>query len=131
MRSRDKRGRRAFTLLELMVAMALVARVMIGLNTFVFSMAELWGSNRDWWLFDQHARMLTRFWERELRVASLPPAVGKDQSSAEAAEVEVQFGRREDLITFGLREGSRILGWPERPTARRVVVPWRCGAGRA
>lgn len=109
------RPRRAFTMIELMVAMALMGAILIGLNTFVFSMSELWGRGRDWRLFEQHARALTRFLDHELRAASLPPAVGQDQSSVEAAEVEVQFGRRADLVTFGLREGSRILEWPERP----------------
>ena len=108
-------GKQAFTLIELMVALALVTLVLVGLNTFVFSMSELWGRGRDWRLFDQHVRAVTRFLELELRAASLPPAVGVGQTSIEAAEVEVQFGRRAELVTFGLREGSRILEWPERP----------------
>ena len=112
---RRRAGRAAFTLIELMVALALVTLVLVGLNTFVFSMSELWGRGRDWRLFDQHVRAVTRFLELELRAASLPPAAGVGQSSIEAAEVEVQFGRRAELITFGLREGSRILEWPERP----------------
>ncbi|WP_221029586.1 PilW family protein [Actomonas aquatica] len=109
------RRRGGFTLLELMVALALVALVIVGLNTFIFSMSELWGRGRDQRLFDQHVRAVTRFLEQELRGASLPPAVGIGQYAVEAAEVEVEFGRRAELITFGLREGSRILEWPERP----------------
>ena len=114
LRRRDH-GRRAFTLLELMVALAMVAGILISMNTFVFSMGELWGHNREWRLFDQHVRAVTRFLERELRGAGLPPAVGADVAAVEAREVEVQFGRRADLITFGLREGSRILEWPAEP----------------
>ena len=51
-RRRDH-GRRAFTLLELMVALAMVAGILISMNTFVFSMGELWGHNRvtGWWCF--------------------------------------------------------------------------------
>jgi len=93
----------------------LIAGVMIGLNTFIFSMSELWGRGREYRLFDQHARSLTRFLEGELRQAALPPRVAKDVAAVEAREVEVDFGRREDLLVFGLREGSRILQWPERP----------------
>ena len=102
-------------MIELIVAMVLIAGVMIGLNTFIFSMSELWGRGREYRLFDQHARSLTRFLEGELRQAALPPRVAKDVAAVEAREVEVDFGRREDLLVFGLREGSRILQWPERP----------------
>mgnify|MGYP003673888920 CR=1 FL=1 len=107
--------KRGFTLLELMVALALVAGVLIGLNTFIFSMSELWGRNRDWRLFDQHVRAVTRFLENELRNGALPPSVSVGTRAVEAQEVEVDFGRKADLVTFGLKEGSRVLDWPERP----------------
>lgn len=113
--ARRFRRARGFTMIELLVAMVLVGAVIIGLNTFVFSMSELWGRGRDWRLFDQHARALTRFLESELRTAALPPRVAPELGAVEAREVEVDFGRREDLLVFGLREGSRILAWPERP----------------
>ncbi len=112
---RRSSARRGMTLIELMVALALVSLVIIGLNTFVFSMTELWGRGREWRLFDQHVRAVTRFLELELRGASLPPATAPGQSAIEAAEVEVEFGRRANLVTFGLREGSRLLEWPDRP----------------
>lgn len=110
------RSRQAgLTMIELLIAMVLMAAVIIGLNTFVFAMTELWGRGRDYRLFDQHARALTRFLETELRTAALPPRVSRDTAAVEAREVEVDFGRREDLLVFGLREGSRILQWPTRP----------------
>lgn len=108
-------GRRAFTMLELMVALALVGLVVIGLNTFVLAMSELWGRGRDWRLFDQHARAVTRTLTEELRQAALPPSVESDTAAVAAQEAVVEFGRREDLVVFGLREGSRLLPWPERP----------------
>src|SRR5690606_2748512 len=104
-----------FTLLAVLLALALVALVLVALNTFIFSMGELWGRNRDLRLFDQHVRAVTRFLERELRHASLPPAVTAGDRAVEAREVEVEFGRQAELVTFGLRQGSRILAWPERP----------------
>ncbi len=109
------RTKRGLTLIELMVALALVALVIIGLNTFVFSMSELWGRGRDWRLFDQHTRAVTRFLQLELRGAAMPPVTAPGKAAVEADEVQVQFGRRAKLVTFGLREGSRILQWPERP----------------
>src|SRR5690606_9702332 len=116
-RTRAMRTARAsgFTLLEVLLALALVGFMLVALNTFVFSMGELWGRNRDLRLFDQHVRAVTRFLERELRTASLPPAVTAGDAAVEAREVEVEFGRQAELITFGLRQGSRILAWPERP----------------
>ena len=54
--SERRRLRRGFTLLELLLAMALAATVLIGLNTFVFSMGELWGRGGDVRLFDRHVR---------------------------------------------------------------------------
>ena len=104
-----------FTMLELMIALALAAGVLIGLNTFVFSMAEVWGRNRDWRLFDQHARAVTRYLDHELRRAALPPALASDQPALAARDVTVEFGRSADLLVFGLPDGSRLLEWPERP----------------
>ena len=37
--------RRGFSLIEVVLAMALVGLVLVGLNTFIFSMSELWGKN--------------------------------------------------------------------------------------
>lgn len=110
-----RRGCRAFTLLEVLLAVALVGLVMVAMNTFIFSMGELWGRNTDIRLFDQHVRTLGRFLDRELRMAQLPPAVSAGSTAVEARDVKVEFGRSADLVTFGLREGSRILTWPERP----------------
>ena len=53
--------KRGFTLLEVLVAMALAALVLVGMNTFMFSMSELWGRNVDLRLFDQHVRAVSRF----------------------------------------------------------------------
>ncbi|HRE83944.1 MAG TPA: prepilin-type N-terminal cleavage/methylation domain-containing protein, partial [Opitutaceae bacterium] len=72
---RSSRRNHGFTILEILIAIALVGLVMVGLNTFVFSMGELWGRGSDVRLFDQHVRSVSRFLERELRTASLPPNV--------------------------------------------------------
>ncbi|HEX2100200.1 MAG TPA: prepilin-type N-terminal cleavage/methylation domain-containing protein [Candidatus Synoicihabitans sp.] len=115
------RRRRAFTLLEVVLALALVGLVLVSLNTFVFSMGELWGRNRDVRLFDQHVRAVGRFLNQELRTAALPPAVAANTAALEAREVKVEFGRSAELVTFGLREGSRLFTWPERPLPEVVA----------
>ncbi|MEY4403984.1 MAG: hypothetical protein RIR91_2019, partial [Verrucomicrobiota bacterium] len=51
---------RGFTLLETLVSLALLGILMVTLNTFLFSMSELWGGKRDQRLFDQHVRAATR-----------------------------------------------------------------------
>ena len=54
------RRRAGFTLLEILLSLALVALMLVALNTFVFSMGELWGKNTDIRLFEQHVRAVTR-----------------------------------------------------------------------
>src|SRR5262245_29771708 len=50
-----------FTLLEILLAVALVGLVLVALNTFVFSMGELWGQRSEVRLFEQHVRAVVRF----------------------------------------------------------------------
>lgn len=107
--------RRAFTLLEVLIAMALAALVLVSMNTFVFSMSELWGRNTDLRLFDQHVRAVTRFLEHELRAAALPPAGTAAQAPIAAQEIHTQGGATETLLTFELPEGSRLFVWPGQP----------------
>ena len=71
------RSRRGFTLVEMMLALALVGLVMVGLNTFIFSMTELWGRNLEPRRFDQQVRAVTRYLERELRAGALPPTAAR------------------------------------------------------
>ncbi len=109
-------GRNAgFTLLEILLALALVGLLMVGLNTFIFSMTELWGRNREPRLFDQHVRAVTRYLEAELRNAALPPAVDAQTAAIVPQSVSMESGTSEDLLTFELPAGSRLFAWPERP----------------
>jgi prepilin-type N-terminal cleavage/methylation domain-containing protein len=106
---------RGFTLLEILLALALVALLLVALNTFVFSMAELWGKRADVRLFDQHVRAVTRFLEHELRAAVLPPAARPNSTPIALQEVQPQNGMMEKMVTFELPAGSRLFSWPERP----------------
>lgn len=107
--------RRGFTLMEILLALALVALLLVALNTFVFSMGELWGRRTDERLFEQHARAVTRFLEHELRAAALPPAARANSTPIALQEIRPQNGMMEKLLTFELPAGSRLLTWPERP----------------
>ena len=104
-----------FTLIEILLALALVALLLIALNTFVFSMSELWGQRTEPRLFDQHVRAVTRFLEHELRAAALPPAARPNSKPIALQEVRPQNGLMEKMLTFELPAGSRLFNWPERP----------------
>lgn len=102
-------GRRGgFTLVEVLLSLALLGSLLAALNVFLFSMAELWGAGREERLFEQHARAVTRHVETVLREAvSGPGAAG-----LEVREVEVAFGRTEPRLAFVAREGGRLTTWP-------------------
>jgi len=106
---------RGFTLIEILFALAISAMVLVALNTLIFSMGELWGRNSDVRLFEQHTRAVTRFLEQELRSASLPPYAEKGSTPIIPQEIRPQNGSTENLLTFELTEGSRLIPWPDRP----------------
>lgn len=104
-----------FTLLEILLSLALLSMMLVALNSFVFSMGEIWGRNADVRLFDQHVRAVTRFLEHELRTATLPPAARAGATPIAGQEIRPQNGLPDTLLTFELPAGSRLLRWPERP----------------
>ena len=110
-----RRASRGFTLLEILLALALVALLLVSLNTFVFSMGELWGQNADVRLFERHTGAVTRFLEHELRAAVLPPAARANSTPVALQEVTPQGGITDKLLTFELPAGSRLISWPDRP----------------
>ena len=112
MPSRHVRG---FTLLEILLSLVLVGLLLTAMNTFVFSMGELWGRKSDHRLFDQHVRAVSRFLEHELRAATLPPAARPNSTPIALQEVRPQNGSMENMLTFELPAGSRLFNWPERP----------------
>ena len=106
-------SRRAFTLVEVMLSMALVALVLVGLNTFIFSMGELWGKGTDVRLFDQHVRAVTRYLQKEMVRATLAPTAAVSSTPVAVQPVTPSGGSQENLITYMELSGSRILTWPE------------------
>lgn len=104
-----------FTLVELLIALLIAAATLLALNTLVFSMGELWGRNTDLRLFEQHTRAVTRFLEHELRAAALPPAARAGSSPIAPQEIRAQSGSSDNLLTFELPEGTRLIPWPDRP----------------
>jgi len=108
-------SRRGFTLLEILLALAITALVLVALNTFVFSMGELWGRNSETRLFELHVRNVTRFVENELREAALPPVGKANKAALSPQDVKTEMGTTETLLTFQLPGGCRLLSWPDKP----------------
>jgi prepilin-type N-terminal cleavage/methylation domain-containing protein len=106
---------RAFTLIEVVLSIALAALVLVGLNTFIFSMGELWGKNTDVRLFDQHVRAVTRYLQGEVRRACLPPAAAVNSTPVGVSPVTSASSGQENLVTFVELSGGRILNWPDAP----------------
>ena len=104
-----------FTLLEILLALALTALVLVSLNVFVFSMGELWGRNTDVRLFDRHVRAVTRYLDQELHTAALPPSASAGTTPITPQEIKPLNGATDNLLTFELPAGSRLLVWPDRP----------------
>jgi hypothetical protein len=102
-------------MLEVLLALALVGMLLVALNTFIFSMGELWGQGTEARLFERHVGAVTRFLEHELRAAVLPPAARPNSSPIALQEVQPQGGITEKMLTFDLPSGSRLITWPERP----------------
>jgi prepilin-type N-terminal cleavage/methylation domain-containing protein len=107
--------RRAFTLLEVLIATALIALVLAALNSLLFSMGELWGRGSEKRLFDLHVRSVTRHIESELRSAALPPVGSIGTNAFTLEEIETEYSTSETVLSFDLPSGSRLLQWPERP----------------
>jgi prepilin-type N-terminal cleavage/methylation domain-containing protein len=112
---------RGFTLLEILLSISLVAMLLIVMNFTVFSMGELWGRGTDRRLFDQHVTAVTRFLERELRTASLPPYVRVGDTPVTTPEVKPSTGNSDNLLTFTLPSGSRLIAWPDNRPLPEVV----------
>ncbi|HVW21799.1 MAG TPA: prepilin-type N-terminal cleavage/methylation domain-containing protein [Opitutaceae bacterium] len=110
---RARRG--GFTLLEILVSLALVGMIFVALNTFIFSMGELWGRNTDVRLFDQHVNAVTRFLSQTLETASLPPSAQAGSAPVYPEQVTPQGGAADNLLTFDLPAGLRLLNWPDHP----------------
>jgi prepilin-type N-terminal cleavage/methylation domain-containing protein len=106
---------RGFTLIEIVLSVALVGLVLVGLNTFIFAMSELWGKNTDARLFDQHVRAVTRFLQKEMVGATLPPAAAANSTPVGVQQITPSGAPQENLITYMELSGNRILTWPDSP----------------
>ncbi|HWA29300.1 MAG TPA: prepilin-type N-terminal cleavage/methylation domain-containing protein [Lacunisphaera sp.] len=106
---------RAFTLVELLLALALLTMLVTSLLTFVFSMGEIWGKGADKRLFEQHVNAVSRHVESLLRRAAWPRAGGSTSDAFAVDQVKTASGPQVDLLGFELLDGDRLLDWPDQP----------------
>lgn len=110
-----RRRQSGFTLLELLIALAITGLLLTGMMVLIFSMGELWGRNTDARLFDQHVNAVTRFLQETLNTATYPPSARPNSSPVAPTQITPMNGAQDNLITFDLIQGCRILNWPDRP----------------
>jgi prepilin-type N-terminal cleavage/methylation domain-containing protein len=116
--SRCAKHRRGLTLLELLLALGLFALLMVAINTFVFSMGELWGRGAKERLFKQHARAVTHFLDRSFRESTLTSAFegARAVEPAPATGGQTQQGQQQQQANQAQAQTGT-----ETPTVRRVV----------
>jgi prepilin-type N-terminal cleavage/methylation domain-containing protein len=106
------RRRAGLTLVEVLLALALLSVLLLSLSQFLLSMGELWGRNRQQRLFEQHVRAVTRYVEDTLRRAAVAPVEGRGLRMAPGKLAPLQ---NTTLLNFDLAAGDRLLPWPKEP----------------
>jgi prepilin-type N-terminal cleavage/methylation domain-containing protein len=127
--------RRGFTLLEILLSLAILAGVLVALNALLFGVAGGWGEGRDRRLFDQHRRALGRQLEESVRAAAERPG-----GAPLAIRKQAWAGRGEELRPgWSLPDGGRLATWAGEPLPdvdfllevdedEGLVVAWRSRA---
>ena len=124
-------GRAGFTLLEVLLALVLLAALLASLNQFIFSITEVWTRRQEQFVFVQHARAVTRHVAGLLETSAASARRSfTTEGSAVVAECLLPDGVRERLLQFDLPEGDRLLAWPGPPLPEVVgALGWREGEG--
>lgn len=119
--------RSGFTLIEVLLALALLAALLLSINQFVFSITEAWTKDQDRFIFVQHTRAVTRHLDELLQVATASARGITSAAGAPAfAEVRQPEGGAADLLTFDLPVGDRLLVWPSTPLPEvQCALAWR------
>jgi prepilin-type N-terminal cleavage/methylation domain-containing protein len=118
--------RGGFTLLELLVALALTGGLFIALIQFVFSMEELWGKGEQRRYFERHASAVAHHLQDMVTMASSRLST----SSPIAISDQLSIGGDQELVTLELPEGDRVLVWPGQPLPNVVCgLQIRAGEG--
>jgi prepilin-type N-terminal cleavage/methylation domain-containing protein len=120
-------GDRGFTLVEVLLALVLLAALLTAINQFVFSITEAWTRNHDEFIFVQHTRAVTRHLEEMLETSvSRARASSPNAGAPSMAEMKQPEGGTADLLTFDLPVGDRLFIWPAQPLPEvQCALAWR------
>ena len=121
-----------FTLIEVLLALALLAALLVAMSQFVFSITEVWTKNRDEFVFVQHTRAVARHLDELLQVATNSARASGTTAGAPAiTEMHLpDGGGTAELLTFDLPVGDRLFIWPAQPLPEvRCALGWRKDEG--
>lgn len=109
------RPSRGFTLVEVLLALVLLAALLTALNQFVFSITEVWTRRQEHFVFIQHARAVSRHVGELLQAAAASARQsGTTLGAAAPAECPLPQGRA-TLLQFDLPASDRVMVWAARP----------------
>lgn len=114
-RRRGVPGPRGFTLVELLLALAVMAMLLVALLTFVFSMGEIWGQGSERRLFERHVNAVVRHLEAMLRRAALPADAIMRAEPYAIRQLPAPGAGAPVLLSLDLPEGDRLFAWPGPP----------------
>lgn len=110
-----RRGQSGFTLIEVLLAVAMGAFILTAMTTFLFSMAELWGAGSNDRLFGKHARGVSRFLEQSFQTASSRYAEDGAEPPVFWFKWEGDGARNAEYLSFELERSPGALVWPIEP----------------
>ncbi len=127
--------KRGFTLIEVLLSLAIIAAILVALNSLLFGIVGSWGDGRDRRLFDQHRRALARQLNESFREAT-------ERAGGTALRIsEIAWSGRGDAAraTWSLPSGGRLTPWAAEPLPdvdlvlevdknRGLVLGWRSRA---
>ena len=117
----------AFTLIEVLLALVLLATLLTAINQFVFSITEAWTKHHDEFLFVQHTRAVSRHIDELLQTSANRARASSPSAGAPGIEeMRVPEGGTENLLAFDLPAGDRLLVWPGNPLPEvQCALAWR------
>lgn len=124
---RPTAGEGGFTLVEVLLALVLLATLLTAINQFVFNITAVWTANRDEFVFVQHTRAVAHHLDEMLQTAANSSHASIPSGGAPAVEeIRLPEGGTEELVAFDLPEGDRLLVWPGRPLPEvQCALGWR------